>query len=44
MVQFSVDFRPIPRSESNFEIFSLVVNRGSECLIGLRSVEIFEIG
>ena len=31
-------------AESNFESFSLVVNRGSACLIGLRSVEIFEIG
>ena len=29
---------------SNFESFSLVVNRGSACLIGLKSVEIFEIG
>ena len=30
-------------SESNFESFSLDAKRGSECVIGLRSVKIFEI-
>ena len=30
--------------KSNFESFSLVVKRGIACLLGLRSVEIFEIG
>ena len=42
-VQFFWLFR-VFQGESKFESFSLVLKRGSECLIGLRSVEIFEIG
>ena len=38
----TIEIESEQQGESNFESFSLVRNRGIECLIGLRSVVIFE--